>query len=565
LSDRFYTWYDRGVALRDVTSQFNLPEEQRVFATEASALLDHLLQDKKSNKPLSRHQIIEYSKMLTYYHAVVVWIEGLLQATRASSEGTVSSLGGGVASSPDLPQRKWRVLRDQLQTKLRDHYRKEADQIIDKVNEGFQNLFDAYVAYQNVSEWAKSSRRPLDAKKLLDSLIDDIEDKYVELLEGTRSHTANIDGYVKAIATALDDDFNTQFYYPAFKEIRKSSTFYDVTLGQVETTNILTNNRMFAKVEPQATMEFDLPKRDILINEAMNGALAMTKDFGALVADPNFLALAKLKSGQPTASPAQGFGGSANTVRNVLPGLPRSNDEQPLSQGPSGNLQFGSAMEALIRDPTIYKFETGTGFEIRPVIQPDGQSVVFYLDYMYTTNIREPVRADEKHLGRVKRHWIDTEVQLGNYELREVSRYQVALKTARTSRGVPLFEDIPGLGILFRPLPSASSSLQQKVILGQSTIFPTLFDLMGLRIAPAVADLDTLRLRNAEFLVRGRGRDVSNRVFDYSTSYVDTVLQVPPTERRPDLYRTQETIPNVHPDGYHGPGLNLRDSQLQEG
>jgi len=33
---------------------------------------------------------------------------------------------------------------------------------------------------------------------------------------------------------------------------------------------------------PQATMEFDLPKRDVLINEAMNGALAMTKDFGAL-------------------------------------------------------------------------------------------------------------------------------------------------------------------------------------------------------------------------------------------------------------------------------------------
>ena len=54
-------------------------------------------------------------------------------------------------------------------------------------------------------------------------LIDDIEDKYIELLEGTRSHTANIDGYVKAIATALDDDFNTQFYYPAFTEIRKAA------------------------------------------------------------------------------------------------------------------------------------------------------------------------------------------------------------------------------------------------------------------------------------------------------------------------------------------------------
>jgi hypothetical protein len=426
-------------------------------------------------------------------------------------------------------------------------------------------LTKAFVNYMNAERDAAEARQPLDAKKLLDMLIGEIEDRYIELLEGTRAHTANIDGYVKAISTALDDDFNTQFYYPAFAEIRKSSTFYDVTLGQVETTNILTNNRMFAKVEPQATMEFDLPKRDILINEAMNGALAMTKDFGALVADPNFLALAKLKSGQPTASPAQGFGSGANTVRNVLPGLPTSNDEQPLSQGPSGSRQFGSAMEALIPDPAIYKFETGTGFEIRPVIQPDGQSVVFHLDYMYTTNVREPVRADEKHLGRVKRHFIDTEVQLGNYELREVSRYTVTLKAARTSRGVPLFEDIPGLGILFRPLPSASSSLQQNVILSQATIFPTLFDLMGLRIASVVADLDTLRLRNQEFVVRGRKRDVMNRVFDYSTSRVDEYLKVAPAERRPDLYRTQETIPDVHPDGYHGPGLNLRDSQLQEG
>src|SRR5262249_52451316 len=140
----------------------------------------------------------------------------------------------------------------------------------------------------------------IDQKRLLDMLIDDVEDKYIELLEGTRSHTANIDAYIKSIATALDDDFNTQFYYPAFTEVRHASRYHDVTLSQIETTNVLANNRGFGKVEPQATMEFDLPKRDILINEALNGALAMTKDFGALVNDPTFLSLAKLRSGQPT-------------------------------------------------------------------------------------------------------------------------------------------------------------------------------------------------------------------------------------------------------------------------
>jgi hypothetical protein len=184
---------------------------------------------------------------------------------------------------------------------------------------------------------------------------------------------------------------------------------------------------------------------------------------------------------------------------------------------------------------------------------------------MYTTNIREPVRADEKHLGRVKRHFIDTDVQLGNFELREVSRYQVALKAARTARGVPLLEDIPVAGVLFRPLPSDESSLQQNIILSQATIFPTLFDLMGLRWAPAVSDLDPLRLTNEEFIVRNRRRAVMNRVFDHSSSQVDEFLRIPEGERRMDLYRSQETIPSMHPNGYRGPGANLQDSYLQEG
>ncbi len=68
-------------------------------------------------------------------------------------------------------------------------------------------------------------------------------------------------------------------------------------------------------------MEFDLPKRDILINEAMNGAKAAINDFGALAQDPTFLSLAKVNAGQSTASPAPGATGGLSTVRNVLPGL----------------------------------------------------------------------------------------------------------------------------------------------------------------------------------------------------------------------------------------------------
>jgi hypothetical protein len=436
---------------------------------------------------------------------------------------------------------------------------------IDAMKAGMSSLLQFVAELELAQRYFQSARRPLDHKKFLDMLVDDLEDKYIELLEGTRAHTANIDNYIKRVATALESDFNTQFYYPSFRGVREASRYWDVNLGQIETTGILANNRAFAKVSPQATMEFDLPKRDILIAEAMNGAKAMVDDFGALVNDPSFLALAALGSGQSPASQMGGASGGLGSVRSVLPGTDSATAEKILSQSGPGQAKLGAALEALIPDPAIYKFETGTGFEIRPVIQPDGQAVVFHLNYMYTTNVREPVRADEKHLGRVKQHFIDTDVQLSNYELREVSRYMVALKASRTARGVPLLEDIPIAGVLFRPLPQQESSLQENVILAQATIYPTLFDLMGLRWAPAVADLDPLRLSNEEFIVRNRHRALQNRVYDYASSKVDEFLRIPEAERRPDLYRTQETIPAVHPNGYQGPGLDLRDSQMQEG
>ncbi len=439
------------------------------------------------------------------------------------------------------------------------------DDLVNNVDQGMNELLVLGLEFTMAQETAEDSRRPLDHVKFLDMLVDDLEDKHIELLEGTRAHTANIDNYIKRICTALQDDYNRQFYYPAMRLAREASRNRPVTFAQLETTGILANNRMFAKVAPQATMEFDLPRRDILLKEGLEGAKAAMDDYGALLNDPTFLSLAAIGSGLPTSSPLGGASGGFGTVRNVLPGLDASSGEQILNQTGPGRSELGSNLEALIPDPAIYKFETGTGYEIRPVIQPDGQAVVFHFNYMYTTHVREPVRADEKHLGRVKRQFIDTDVQLSNYELREISRYQVALKASRTSRGVPLLEDIPVAGALFRPLPQQEASLQQNVILGQAVIFPTLFDLMGLRWAPAVADLDPMRVSNEEFIVRGRHRYLQNRVYDYSSSQVDEFLRIPEASRRSDLYRTQESIPAIHPNGYQGPGLDYQRSELQEG
>ncbi|MFN6104731.1 MAG: hypothetical protein ACK5EA_09815 [Planctomycetaceae bacterium] len=365
----------------------------------------------------------------------------------------------------------------------------------DQVYSGGQKLKQIRERMIQLERDLESAQERVLAGRVLDEAIDETELKAVELLEATRAHVANVDNYLKRLAVALEDDVMAQFYNPAMMDVRRASRYWDVTLSQVENTTVLTNNRSFAKVSPTATMELDLPSREILLTEAVRGGKALATEYGNLLKDPTFLAAASISAGRPPLG--------LNSRQSFLQGI-----QDPID-GSYGNPrpEFGAALEGLIPDPAVYKFETGTGYEIRPVIQPDGHSIVYTFDYMYTTNVREPVRADEKHLGRVKRHFVHTDVQTSSYEMREVSRYNVALKASRTARGVPLLEDVPGVGLLFRPLPNQESSLQQNIIYGTSTIYPTLFDLMGLRWSPYAEDLHSQKLA----LSKPREREISQR------------------------------------------------------
>ena len=405
---------------------------------------------------------------------------------------------------------------------------------------------DARLAY--VRKIEKETRVDLDHRKLLNHLIDEQEEKFIELVEGTRSHIAVLDDYLKRLSIALEDDFKVQFYDPAFIRVRESARSRAVTLGEVERTTILTNNRDFAKVDPQATMEFDLPKRQIAIKEAFDAARALVEDSGALMNDPTFLSAFQMMGGSK----------QGQTMKSLLPTQSSVNEQKDLGYAdplqPSG--VPGSALQSLVPEPSVFKLETGTGFQIRPVMQPDGDSVVYDFDYMYTTNIREPVRADEKHIGRVKRHFVHTAVQTANFEIREVSRYQVALKLARTSQGVPLLQDIPVVGAAFRPAPSDESSIQQNIIFGQTNVYPTLYDLMGLRWAQQVVDLDHGSLLEAEHVIRGRQKTMKNFVFGEAARRVDDFLDIQnkaPNSYRPDLHYPQSLPSPYHPDGYEHP------------
>ena len=435
------------------------------------------------------------------------------------------------------------VLRQQISKALPKTRRSRITTVLDNTYRTGVDFLNTLAKKEVADYYLQQTRISVDHKKLLDFLIDEREDKFIELQEGTRAHIAWMDNYLKRLAIALEDDFKVQFYEPAFVRIRQNARTRFVTLSQIERTSILTNNRAFAKVSPQATMEFDLPKRKLALVEAFDAAKAVAQDAGALLNDPTFLATFQMMGGGPVGT----------TVQGVIPSLPSSTDQAIMGITADNPLEIGSALQALVPPPAIYKFETGTGYEIRPVIQPDGHSVMFDFLYMYTTNIREPVGGDEKHLGRVRRHFIDTQVQLSSFEMRELSRYQVALKVARTAQGVPLLQDIPLIGVAFRPLPSKDSSIQQNVILGQSVVYPTLFDLMGLRWAPAVIDLNHTELKNLNHVVRGRNRAMEDAVFRISSESVDEMLDLSrrsPQHLRPDLYHQQRNPSPYHPNGF---------------
>lgn len=365
-----------------------------------------------------------------------------------------------------------------------------------------------------------SSNVLLDPVELyyLDQQIDELEEKHLQACESLRGQKAALDKLIKSVVIALEDDVYAQFYNPALEKIRKAATEWDVEMSQIERTTILTNNRAFAKVSPQASYEMDLPRRNLAAVEALHAAAAVQKDLGPLLSDPNFVGLNKILNNSTLS------GTSASSVKNILPGMPSDTDQKDLLFGDStAQKHFGTELEKLVPDPAIYKFETGTGFEVRPVVQPDGQSVAFDFNYMYTTDLLEPVRADEKHLGRIKRHFINTEVQLGNLEWREISRYEVALKASRNARGVPLLEDIPAAGVLFRPLPQAKKSLQKNIIIGQASIYPTIQDLLGLK-ATELCHLDVGQTLCDAREEKDRDGQRSRRVNNVLNTKVDELL-----------------------------------------
>jgi hypothetical protein len=258
-----------------------------------------------------------------------------------------------------------------------------------------------------------------------------------------RVRTAAADEMLKQFIIAVEDDIDRAFIQPMIYRLRnRLMTETGVGVGIIERESLLATNRLVARIDPRATAQLQVGTETDLLGEAQQLAqLYFT-----------------VQSGGATA---------------LLGALNKQKREPP---------------------PEIYGVGTGNTFQVTPVFDPSGQALRFKFDYVSQTRISEPSGGTNPQLPRMERHTVNTEVQLSNLETREISRFEANSKIGipeSYSGGIPVLKDLPyGRARVWFPVigwfvrhAGHDAAVQQSVIFGQTTMYPTIADLVQLLAA----------------------------------------------------------------------------------
>lgn len=328
---------------------------------------------------------------------------------------------------------------------------------------------------------------------LLDRYIDQESTSIVDIREQLRASIASVDSELTQMAIAFEDDISSQFYRRAMRNIRRAADVWKIRMEQVESTTIITGDRTPARVSPGQTLEFELPDRQILAKEILDGASALALESEGLARRFSVRAA------------AQSVGPAGTAVADSL-----------------GLTAPGTSLQQLVPPERNYSVEAGNDLHITPIIQPDGKSIAYRLVYPYRAIVNAPPGSNQS--SRVVRHYIDTEVQTTAYELREISRFRVGIQATKGTRGVPILEDIPGAGRLFRSRPSRATTVQDTMMLADCVIYPSILSVTGTNwFDPRPKGLD-----NRGMLARDaiqRDGEIRQEVLSNTRSRVTQVLQ----------------------------------------
>ncbi|HET6975544.1 MAG TPA: hypothetical protein VFI24_04425 [Pyrinomonadaceae bacterium] len=256
-------------------------------------------------------------------------------------------------------------------------------------------------------------------------------------LRPSPARVAAADGMLDVFTKAFEDDIDREFVQPMLGSLRDELKKTGIGFGVIQRTSVLATNRVVARVDPRATAELSVGEETNLI-QGLQQIAQLTLD---------------AKTG------------------NVGGVLGRFNE---LANEPN--------------KAEIYGITSGSAFQVTPIFDPTGQALRFKFDFVDTTLVREPRGTVNARLPRVERHTVNTEVQLGNLEIREVSRFEsdskIGLPTTYRG-GLPILKDIPGV----RPIPligwfirrkGSNAIAQRSLIFAQTTMSPTIGDILDL-------------------------------------------------------------------------------------
>ena len=262
-------------------------------------------------------------------------------------------------------------------------------------------------------------------------------------LRTANAREAAADQMLKDMIIAMEDDLDRLFVQPMLIDLRKDLiSKAGIGVGIVQRTSVLATNRLLARVDPRASAQLPIGQTtDILQATQQLAQIYFAASSGGALG-----ALGALKS---------------------LPQKPQSE---------------------------LYGLTTGNVFQVTPIFDPSGQALRFKFDFVGQSQIREPNGTVNPQLPRIERHTVNTEVQLSNLELREVSRFESNARLGIATRyagGIPLLKDIPYVKYVpligwFVRTSGKAAVTQQSLIFGQTTMYPTIGDIMGLLTSDVV-------------------------------------------------------------------------------
>jgi hypothetical protein len=262
-----------------------------------------------------------------------------------------------------------------------------------------------------------------------------------ETLVIRHTRLAKLNELLKQMIYAVDKDLRAQIIVPMLSSIRdRLLQTKKIGVGVFQSTSILASNRLVARVDPRGSAQLTIGEE----TDVLQATVQLAQLYGAV---------------------------QTGGLTGALGGLDQLPKEAP---------------------PAVYGITTGNVFQVTPIFDPTGQALRFQFDHVAATQIQEPNKTTNPQFPRIERHSINTEVQVTNHEIRSVSKFssnaQLGLPKRR-SGGIPVLKDIPFLKEVpllgwFTLRKGRAAVAQQSVILVETTMFPTIQEVVDLLIRP---------------------------------------------------------------------------------